>query len=198
MPPGLYKNFYLCHASVGVVEFYSHLSTLFGLEPRLRRATMFREIQQQILTLGSASRIHPVLLLDEAHLLANDILSEIRLLTNFHIDSLNALTVILCGNETLPRRLGLAILESLASSITVTIGVDSLPAEETSTYLESRIHACGQTAPLFTHNAMTLIHQASGGILRTIATIANAALLKAFLASSQQVEAEHVQSVLQR
>jgi hypothetical protein len=45
---------------------------------------------------------------------------------------------------------------------------------------------------------MTLIHQASGGILRTIGTIANAALLRAFLAASKQVEAEHVQSVIQR
>ena len=196
LPPGLYRSYYLGHSSVGVVEFYTHLSTLFSLEPRLRRAAMFRELQQHILTLATASHLHPVLLLDEANLLSNDILTEIRLLTNFHFDSLNALTVILCGNETLCRRLGLSILESLASSIT--IGVDTLPPEETMSYIETRMNACGQKAPVFTSNAMTLIHQASGGILRTIGTIANAALLKASLASSKQVEAEHVQSVIQR
>ena len=76
--------------------------------------------------------------------------------------------------------------------------MDSLTAEESFSYIESRISACGQKAPLFTKNAMTLVHQASGGILRTIATIASASLLKAFLASSKQVEAEHVQSVIQR
>jgi type II secretory pathway predicted ATPase ExeA len=198
LPTGLYRTFYLGHSSVGVVEFYTHLSALFGLEPRLRRAAMFRELQQHILTLAAASHLHPILFLDEAHLLSNDILTEIRLLTNFHLDSLNALTVILCGNETLSRRLGLSILESLASSITITIGVDTLPLEETMSYIESRMSACGQKAPVFTSNAMTLIHQASGGILRTIGTIANAALLKASLASSKQVEAEHVQSVIQR
>jgi len=198
LPPGLYRSYYLGHSSVGVVEFYTHLSTLFGLEPRLRRAAMFRELQQHILTLGAASHLHPVLFLDEAHLLSNDILCEIRLLTNFHLDSLNALTVILCGNETFSRRLGLSILESLASSITITIPVDALPPEESTSYIETRMSACGQKAPVFTSNAMSLIHQASGGILRTIGTIANAALLKASLGSSKQVEAEHVQSVIQR
>ena len=51
---------------------------------------------------------------------------------------------------------------------------------------------------MFTRNALTLVHQASAGILRTIGTIAHAALLKAFIAKSQQVEAEHVQAVIQR
>lgn len=198
LPAGLYKSYYLCHSSVGIVEFYTHLCSIFGLEPCYRRAAMFRELQQHILALNTASHIHPVLLIDESHLLSNDILAEIRLVTNFRFDSLNALTVILCGNETLTRKFGLSALESLASSITITISVDSLAPEETCSYIETRLACCGQKAPLFTKNAVTLIHQASGGILRTIGTIANAALLKAFLATSTQVEVEHVQSVLQR
>ena len=198
LPPGLYRNFYLCHSSVGIVEFYTHLCSLFGLQPCYRRASMFRELQQHILALATVSHVHPLLIIDEAHFLSNDILAEIRLLTNFRLDSLNALSVMLCGNETLTRKFGLSILESLASSITVTISVDTLSLEETLSYIETRITACGQKAALFTKNAMTLIHQASGGILRTIGTIASAALLKACLANSKQVEAEHVQSVIQR
>jgi type II secretory pathway predicted ATPase ExeA len=198
LAPGLFKSFYLCHSSVGIVEFYTHLSTLFGLQPCYRRAAMFRDLQTQIFTLATVSHVHPVLAIDEAQLLSNDILAEMRLLTNFRLDSLNALTVILCGNETLTRKFGLSVLESLATSITVTISVESLSVEESLSYIEGRISACGQKAPLFTKNAMTLIHQASGGILRTIGTIASAALLKAFLASSKQVETEHVQSVIQR
>jgi type II secretory pathway predicted ATPase ExeA len=52
--------------------------------------------------------------------------------------------------------------------------------------------------PLFTKNALALVHQASGGILRTIGILANVAPLKAFTAKSPQVEAEHVQSVIHR
>ncbi len=159
---------------------------------------MFRAIKEHVLSLRSSSRIHPVLIIDEAHLLNNDILAEIRLLTNFHTDSLNALTVLLCGNEHLPRRFGLSILESLASAITVSISVEALPKQETCTYIETRLSARGASAPLLTKNALELIHQASGGTMRAIGTITTASLRKAYLAKSKQVEAEHVQSVLQR
>ena len=198
LQPGLYRSYYVCHTSVAIVEFYTHLCDVFGLDPGHRRATMFRAIKDHILMLRSGSRVHPVLIVDEAHLLNNDILSEIRLLTNFHTDSLNALTVLLCGNEHLPRRFGLSILEPLASAITVSISVEALPKDETSTYIETRLSSCGAAAPLLTSNAIELIHQASGGTLRAIGTITTASLRKAYLAKSKQVEAEHVQAVLQR
>jgi len=198
LPPGLYKSFYLCHTSVGIWEFYTHLVSLFGLQPYYRRAAMFRDLKERILSLNTASHIHPVLLIDEAHLMNNDILAEIRLLTNFQFDSMNALTVILCGAENLNRKFGLSVLEALANSITITISTESLPKEETFSYIEHRLSLCGVKTPLFTKNAMELIHQASGGILRTIGAIANAALMKAFMSKSQQVEAEHVQTVIQR
>lgn len=198
LPAGLYKSFYLCHTSVGIVEFYTHLCSLFGLQPNYRRASMFRDLKERILSMNTTSHIHPVLLVDEAHLLNNDILAEIRLLTNFQFDSMNALTVLLCGSESLTRKFGLSILEALANSITITISVDSLPKEETYSYIENRLRLCGTKTPLFTKNAMELIHQASGGILRTIGAVANASMFKAFMAKSQQVETEHVQSVIQR
>ncbi|MGA2478551.1 MAG: ATP-binding protein [Spirochaetia bacterium] len=104
---------YLCHTYVGILEFYTHLCALFGLSSSCRRAVMFRDIQAHILSMNSSRHLHPVLLIDEAHLLSNEILAEIRLLTNFHIDSPNALTVMLCGAETLSLRFGLSMLEAL-------------------------------------------------------------------------------------
>ena len=198
LQPGLYKSYYLCHTSVAIVEFYTHLCDVFGLDPSHRRAPMFRALKDHILTMGSSSGIHPVLIVDEAHHLNNDILCELRLLTNFNTDSLNALTVLLCGNEHLPRRFGLSILESLASAITVSISVETLSKEETFTYIESRLSECNATAPLLTKNALEVVHQASGGTMRAIGTITTSALRKAFLSKSKQVEAEHVQAVVQR
>ena len=139
-----------------------------------------------------------MLLIDEAHLLSTEILSEIRLLTNFQVDSFNALTVILCGSENLTRKFGLSVIEALASSITVTISVDTLTADESFSFVDSRMRDCGAQAPVFTNNALTLLHQAAGGTLRTLGSIVNATLLQASIARSQQVEAEHVQQVIQR
>jgi type II secretory pathway predicted ATPase ExeA len=196
--PALYKIIYICHSSIGVHEFYTHLASALGIPPRGRRAAIFRDIKERISFLNKSEKIHPVLLLDEAHLLSYDILQEIRLLTNFEIDSFNALTVCLCGQETLTQKFGLTFLESLVNSISITIQIDNLPKEETFSFIEKRINDCGNSSSLYTKGALTLIHQASAGIFRSIGTIAQAALHKAYLSKAHQVEAEHVKMVIGR
>jgi type II secretory pathway predicted ATPase ExeA len=194
----LYKPLYLCHTSVGLTEFYSHLCVALGLLPAGRKATMFRMIKERLLQLHTQARIHPVLVIDEAHLLSNEVLADLRLLTNFEIDSTNALTVLLCGQESLSQKFGLTILESLANSITISVLTQSLPKEETSAYIEARLASCGGSSGMFTKNALTLIHQSSMGILRSIGTIATAAMHQAMVTNSATVEAEHVQTVIKR
>lgn len=196
LPAGLYKPVYICHTTVAITEFYSHLCTAFGIAPSGRRSWMFRDLQDRIRVLNENDHLHPILVIDEAHNLANDILTELRMIANFEIDSLNALSILLCGSENLPRRFALSVLEPLANSITISITVASLPQDETVTYIEDRLAAVGAQRPLFTKNALAFVHQTSGGILRTVNTIATAALRKAFVSKSDQVETEHVQSVV--
>jgi len=155
-------------------------------------------IQDRVLSLNRSNRIHPVLLIDEAQYLSNAILQEIRLLTNFEIDSYNALTVLICGREELTLRFGLSILEPLANSITITIHLDGLAKEESFSYIETRISQCGNTDSVFTKNALELTHQASGGIMRDINIIAHSAMINAYLSKSPQVEAEHVKTAIER
>ena len=198
LPPGLYRPVYLCHTTVAIMEFYTHLCAAFGIESCSRRSRMFRDLKDRITVLNHSDRVHPLLIIDEAQYLSNDILAELRMLTNFEVDSVNALTVLLCGSENLTRRFALSVLEPLANSVTITITLGSLEQEETPAYIEARLTAVGALTPLFTKNALALVHQASGGILRTINTIAAASLHKAYLGKSAQVEAEHVQAVIQR
>ena len=195
---GLYQPIYICHSSVGLMEFYTHFAKEMGLEVTGRRAALFRSLKDRIITLNKSSRIHPILIVDEADKLSIDILSELRLLTNFEYDSYNALTVILCGQESLTQKFGLTILESLANSITVSVNIDTLPKEETISYIEQRIKDAGNNPNLFTNNAMSLIHDASGGVLRSIGNIATGSIFKAYLSKSEQVEKEHVQQALSR
>jgi len=197
--PSLYKPVYLCHTSVGVTEFYSHICNAFALEAPSRKAKMFRLIKEHIINLNHSNRIHPILIIDEAHLLQIDILKEIRLLTNFEVDSYNGLTVLLCGLGELHSKLTLTILEALASAITISIKVEGLTAEESYSYVEHRINTVREARePIFTKNALKLIHESSGGNMRSINTIATASLYKAFYLKSLQIEKEHVASAIQR
>jgi len=197
--PSLFKPVYLCHTSVGVTEFYFHICNAFALDAPSRKAKMFGLVKEHVINLNHSNRIHPILIIDEAHLLQIDILKEIRLLTNFEVDSYNGLTVLLCGQDDLHSKLTLTILEALASAITISIKMESLSAEESYSYIEHRINTVREVKdPLFTKNALKLIHESSGGNMRSINTIATASLYKAFYSKSIQIEKEHVASAIQR
>ena len=131
LPPGLYRPVYLCHTTVAIMEFYTHLCSAFGIESCSRRSRIFRDLKDRITVLNHSDRVHPLLIIDEAQYLSNDILAELRMLTNFEVDSVNAITVLLCGSENPTRRFALSVLEPLANSVTITITLGSLEQEET-------------------------------------------------------------------
>ena len=195
---GSYKSHYICHTSVGIQEFYSHLCHTFGLQPGGRRAPMFKAVHEHILNMHRIKHVHPVLIIDEADKLGNDILGEIRLIANFNYDSINAITILLCGQEPLIQKLGLTSLESLANSVTVTVRMNPLNKEETFSYIEQRIGDVSTGGSLFTKPSMNLIHDASSGVMRVINNMAQHSLIKAYLSGNTTVEKEHVQAVLSR
>ncbi len=64
--------------------------------------------------------------------------------------------------------------------------------------MEQRISDVSTGGTLFTKAAMTLIHNASGGVMRVINNMAEHSLIKAYLTGSISVEKEHIQAVLSR
>lgn len=194
--PGLYKPFYICHTSLGTAEFYQTFADALGLSTQGRRAAVFRRIKDHIYSLNNQKKIHPVIFIDEAHALTVDTLKEFRMLVNFEYDSRHACTLLLSGHNELLQKLRLNIFASLANSITYTISLDSLPIEQTFSYIETRVTAVAGAPSLFTKNAMKLIHDSSGGIIRVVANCCWQSLIKAFTTKSTTVEKEHVQMIL--
>ena len=198
LSPSCYHTVYVCHSTVHTTEFYSHLASGFGIPPAGRRSFLFRKLKEQIEMLYSSKRICSILIIDEAHLLSTEILQELRLLANFSMDSKNLLTILLCGQEDMLLKFGLSSLEFLANSIAVVVKIHGLTPEESFSYIEKRISESGCSTSLFTKAALNTIHQASGGTMRVINTIALASLMKVFMLKQKQVEAEHVQMVIAR
>jgi len=190
LPVGLYRPVYLCHSTVSVTEFYGHLASAFNLPVRGRRAALFRAIQTHVIQLHHSNKIHPVLIIDEAQCLSNDILIELRQLLNFQYDSVTCMSILLCGQEELLARLRLSFLESLANSITTTVVMKPLLPDETASYLEERLKHSGARADLFSPPAVRAIHNASHGIMRSLNALASAAIQKAWRAKAEIVESD--------
>jgi type II secretory pathway predicted ATPase ExeA len=196
LPTGLFRPVYLCHSTVTVGEFYGHLASAFNLPSRGRRAVLFRTIKDHVVQLHRTDKIHPILILDEAHALSDEILVELRQLLNFQYDSETCLSILLCGQDELLARLRLSILEPLANSITTTVFLKPLTQEETASYLEERLRQVSARPDVFSPPAVRAIHNVSHGVMRAVNTIASAGLVKAWRVKANQVESEFIMGLV--
>jgi general secretion pathway protein A len=119
-----------------------------------------------------------VLLFDESHLLSADCLHVIRTITNVEIPEQKLTTCILFGESRLGQRLLHASFEALRNRIYLRSELGPLTADETAQYIKFRLMSAGRLAGLFTDGALAAMHEASGGIPRTLNKVAMLSLIE--------------------
>ena len=194
--PGLYRVYYVSLTTGNVLDMYKSIAWELGLPTERSRATAYRAIRTEITRLVQEAKQLPVLIIDEAHNLRNDVLEDLRLLTNFNMDADNRLCMLLVGLTELRRRLSMAVHESLSQRLVVRHHHGGLDRAELDQYLSHRLHLAGTELPLFEPPAVEAMFQASRGLPRQVNRIAHYALSAAALAKSKNVTAEHMQQAL--
>jgi len=195
--PGLHKLFYVTLSTGNVMDMYKAIAWQLGLPIERNRAAAYRAIHTEVCRLALELRIHPVLVVDEAQHLRNDVLEDLRLLTSYAMDSEPRLCLLLVGLTELRRRLSMAVHESLAQRIVVRYHLSGLAREELAGYVAHRLQLAGTTLPLFEAGALEALYQATHGLPRKVNSIAHYALSAAALAKLRQVSAEHVQCAVE-
>ena len=195
--PGLHRLFYVPLSTGNVMDMYKAIAWQLGLPVERNRAAAYRAIHTEVSRLSLESKIHPVLVVDEAQHLRNDVLEDLRLLTNYAMDSEPRLCLLLVGLTELRRRLSMAVHESLAQRVIVRYHLSGLTREELPQYLDHRLQLAGTTLPLFEPSAVQALYQATHGLPRKVNRIAHYALSAAALAKARQITAEHVQSAVE-
>ncbi len=195
--PGLYRLFYVTLSTGNVLDMYKAISWAMGLPVERNRASAYRAIHTEVLRLSGEAKIQPILIIDEAHHLRNEVLEDLRLLTNYGMDAERRLCLLFVGMTELRRRLSMAVHESLASRIVVRYHLAGLTREELPAYLTHRLNLAGCTLPIFEDAAVEALFQASRGLPRKLNHAAHYALSAAALAKARQVSAEHVAAALE-
>ena len=157
------------------------------------RATAYRAIRAEITRLVCEAKQLPVLVIDEAQHLRNDVLEDLRLLTNFAMDSENRLCLLLVGLTELRRRLAMAVHESLSQRLVVRHHLAGIERSELDAYLTHRLHLAGCELPLFEPPAVEALFQSARGLPRLINRIAHYALTAAAVKGAHTVTAEHLE-----
>jgi general secretion pathway protein A len=130
-----------------------------------------------------------VLLIDEAQNLSNDVLEQIRLLTNLETSREKLLQIILIGQPELLSMLKRKELQQVAQRITARYHLRALSRSDTYAYIKHRLAVAGRRDPLFTRSAAHKIYRLSGGMPRLINIICDRALLGAYAKDKQMVSA---------
>jgi type II secretory pathway predicted ATPase ExeA len=194
--PSLYRVVYVCHSTGNVMDLYKTIAWEMGLANERSRAALFRQIRSEVTRLCTDARCRPVLVVDEAHHLRPDVLEDLRLLTNYQMDSENRLCLLFVGQTELRRRMGMSVYEALSQRITVRYHLVGLTRDELPLYLGHLLRLAGTELPLFEPPAVEAIFQASAGLPRKVSALAHHGLMAAALARAKAVTAEHIEAAL--
>jgi general secretion pathway protein A len=195
LPPTQYRLTYCHNATLGRRDFYRQLCLALGLAPSATAAAVFFAVSTHIQELGK-ERVHPIFLLDEAHLLHPDTLDHLHILLNYEWDSRALLSVFLVGLPDLLDRLELRRNRSLFSRIHRRFILTSLTQDDTADYLRTRLRLAGCERELFSIEAVSLLHEHAGGAMREIDRLAATSLREAFRKKRKIVDAEIVKRIV--
>jgi len=139
-----------------------------------------------------------VLIVDEAQNLSDELLEEIRLMTNLETASEKLLQILLVGQPELEQRLKQPHLRQLRQRITLQAKTQALSLDETESYITRRMSIAGCVREgVFPRPAVVLIQQYSKGIPRVINLICEHCLINAFADGLHQVSPDIVDKVAQ-
>jgi len=142
--------------------------------------------------------IQPVIIIDESQLIPGKAaFEELRLLTNFQLDDRNLMALVLIGQTELRERLERRPYRALRQRIGMHYHLGPLDREETEAYLLHRLKIAGREKPLFTAQAIELLHEHAEGVPRRINIIAGNALVEGFGKEAEIIGPEIITSVVQ-
>jgi type II secretory pathway predicted ATPase ExeA len=195
IPTAGYRLTYCHNATLGRRDFYRQLCVALGLQPSATAAGVFYAVSTLVEDLAK-ERVHPVFLLDEAHLLHQDTLDHLHILLNYNWDSRALLSLVLVGLPELDDRLALRRNRSLYSRLHHRIALDALAPDDTVEYLRMRLRRVGCDRELFATDAAALLHEATAGGMRELDRLAAAAHREAARKKRRLVERDVVARVV--
>ena len=129
-----------------------------------------------------------VLIIDEAQDMTDELLEQVRLLSNFETDDRKLLQIVLMGQPELRDRLNNPKLRQLRQRITVRYHLPPLSRFEVNEYIHHRLQVAGaKGAPYFTQLALWRIYRYSQGIPRLLNAVCDKALLAGFVSQCEKI-----------
>jgi len=192
IPKNRYRIIYLHLTNLNPDAFLRLVVTKLGESPKLGKDRLFLQIAERI----KKNETETILIIDEAHLLSSQSLTDLRLLISSAEDFHFPLKIILCGQETLAPILNRTDHIDLVHRIFIRCSLRSLTRVQTTSYIDHLLTCAGSSEKLFDSEAKNLIHDYSGGIPRQINNIATACLINTASKNMRKIDEKIVNETM--
>lgn len=162
--------------SVSNRDFYRGLARALAVEPTGTWPALLEKLQSYAQTLAATEARRLVIIIDEAQDMRPEVLSTLRVLTNFKLDSELLISIILVGDGGLDTLLHRPNMEALRSRLSRVIRIRLLSRTETKTYIEHRLDLAGARQQILDDSAVEAVYDFSRGNLRAIDHLCRTAL----------------------
>jgi general secretion pathway protein A len=185
---GHYSTALILNPVLNADELMRAIATEFGLKVRgLDRSETNAAISDFLLRQTQAGK-ETVLIVDEAQNLTEDLLEQVRLISNIETDDRKLLQIVLMGQPELRDRLNSQKLRQLRQRITVRYHLNPLTRNEVGQYIHHRLALAGSPGvPTFTGPAIWRVFHYSKGIPRLVNALCDKALLAGFVERSYRI-----------
>ncbi len=194
--PARHHLIYIPDPTVGARGIYHHIVTALGARPSFHNAALVPQARDALAAEHAERGRVPILCIDEGHLLTHDALEALRLLTNHRLDTESPFATILLGQPTLATKMALGILAALEQRSTVRRTMTGMTSDESAGYIRHHLQLSGRSDPLFTDDAIALIHESGRGKPRAVNRLAISALIAACAAGKNLVDEASARSAV--
>lgn len=192
----IYDIAYIPDPTIGIRGILNSVAGQLKLEAGYFKWKITEKLKSAIENNSSDYKKTTLLIIDEAQLLTPKNLEEMRLFTNFKIDSQTPLILILSAQPDLNKIINLNSMKALAQRINFRYHLSGLDVSEAVEYVKHHLQVAGRTDTLFTDDVINEIFQQSKGILRVINNLCYDCLLDVYYQNKNIVDMPTLERVL--
>lgn len=174
------------------LDFFNYIARSFGLSGEFATKGAFIPAFHGFLEKCRHQGKRVLLIIDECQHLTDELLEEVRLLSNLEVNGVKLLNVFFAGqlefNEILLRPQNKAIRQR----ITVNYNIEPLNLSETGQYIVYRLAIAGVRSRIFDKDAVSEIYKFSSGYPRLINMIADRCMLTGYVRSRRLIKKDIV------
>ncbi len=193
LDPGV-QGAYLFNTKLSLEDFFSYLFDELEIEPvePFRKSAVLHRLNHYLIERLRKGQ-QTLLVIDEAQNLSDELLEEIRMLSNLETPQSKLLQIMRVGQPELDEKLAQPNLRQLRQRLELRHTISPLSLRETMEYVRERLLIAGHDiGEIFTTSALRTVYRYAAGIPRVVNVLCDNALLSAYVRKSLRVSARMI------